>query len=83
MCQKKYESDPWYANDECRQRVIQTLLLAARSGYTNIVRCILQLQAEDSEETCTLLNDSISTTGPKLWMQAVIEGLASVYKVYS
>jgi hypothetical protein len=69
MWQKENESDLWNANDEYRQHIIQALLLAARSGYADIVRCILQADL-------TLLDDSVSTTGHKLWMQAVIEGLA-------
>ena len=78
MCQKKNESDsdPWNANDEYRQHIIQALLLAARCGYADIVKCILQADCD-----LTLLDVSISSTGPKLWMQAVIEGLESVYKV--
>ena len=74
MCQKKHESDLWNANDEYRQHIIQALLLAARCGYADIVKCILQADL-------TLLDDSISSTGHKVWMQAVIEGLESVYKV--
>lgn len=71
MCQKKEESDLWNANDEYQQHIIQALLLAARCGYADIVKCILQVDL-------TLLDDSISSTGHKLWMQAIIEGLASV-----
>ena len=74
MCQMKDEADLWYAYDGYRQHIIQALLLAARSGYTDIVRCILQADL-------SVLDEILSINGNKLWMQAVVEGLTSVYKV--
>ena len=74
MCQKREKSDLWYAYDGYRQHIIQALLLAARNGYTDIVRCILQADL-------SVLDEMLSSNGNKLWMQAVVEGLASVYRV--
>ena len=71
MCQKR--DDDCYNNDGYRQSIIQALLLAARHGYTDIVRCILQADL-------SVLNEKLSN-GNKLWIQAVVEGLASIYKV--
>ena len=76
MCQKKNESDLWHAYDGHREHIIQALLLAARNGFADIVRCILQADL-------SVLDEMLSSNGPKLWMQAVVEGLASVYKVHN
>lgn len=73
MYLKREESDIWYAG--YWQHIIQALLLAARNGYTDIVRCILQ--ADQS-----VLDEMLSSNGNKLWMQAVVEGLVSIFKVY-
>ena len=74
MSQKSDEPDLWYAYGGYRQHIVQALLLAARSGYTDIVRCVLH--ADQS-----VLDETISGNGNKLWMQAVVEGLANIYKV--
>lgn len=55
--------------------MVESLLLAARCGYTDIVKCILK-----ADRSILMYEDH--SNGSKLWMQAVAEGLTVVFKVY-